>query len=143
MGKTLEQKGNFVDPLDWANKNISKLKTVRYGNTNVTPRMMIRDRKVGVLKNIIESQKKNLYLELSYKDYVLLHKICYSKKISPTEFIQKLVALFEVEDDKFMQLLELFETKDDEFDSQMPLTETELYDMIEKSRNRSDNGKSK
>lgn len=129
-----EQKGVFIDPLEWASKNADKLKTIRVGNTNVTPQMMIRDKKHDVIKHIRENEKKSLVVNLPYHDYVMFHRICYSKGISPTEFIQKMVAMFEVEDENLFGWLDEIDDRKKDTNDSMPLTEDELYEMLERSR---------
>lgn len=141
MAKTQEQKGILVDPLEWASKNFDKLKTIKLGNTKVTPQMMVRDKKTDVIEMIREDETKSLFMHLSYKEYVLFHRLCYKHGLSPTEFIQKLVSKFEVEDDITVEWLRSIKNTDNcsELDT-MPLTQDELYDMLE-ARGRGKNGK--
>lgn len=136
MAKSQEQRGVLVDPLEWANKNFDKLKTVRVGNTNVTPKMMVRDKKHDIIKQIQENEKKNLFIELPYRDYVLFHRICYKSGLKPTEFIQKLVAMFEIEHEDVKKWLDGIMSESNEMPETMPLTEDELYDMLERVRKR-------
>jgi len=136
VAKSQEQRGVLVDPLEWANKNFDKLKTVRVGNTKVTPKMMVRDKKHDIIKQIQENEKKNLFIELPYRDYVLFHRICYKSGLKPTEFIQKLVAMFEVEHEDVKKWLDGIMSESDEMAETMPLTEDELYDMLERARKR-------
>lgn len=130
-----EKRGIMIDPLEWAKKNRHKLKTIKVGNSNVTPQMMIRDNKRDVIQSIQFEDEKDIHLSLKYREFVLFHRICYSLNLTPKQFIETLTSSYEINNEELMNWLASLKERGEnkELNKKIYLTEDELYTMLEKA----------
>ena len=130
---TKEKQGIFVDPIEWALANRNKWKTQLVGGLRVSPEQMLRDGRRKLIKNIQESTYKNLSVTLSYRNYVMFHRLCHMSGYNPTTFLEKLCAQFETNNEQMMIWLETIKKQNDEKNATMALTEDDIYAMLEEA----------